>query len=91
VGSLVVDFHRTLLSGGIFYYPADISKPEGKLRLAYEAIPLAYIIEQAGGSASNGQGPILDVKPASLHQRSALYVGNTEMVREAEDYIRIYG
>lgn len=91
VGSLVVDFHRTLLSGGIFYYPADISKPEGKLRLAYEAIPLAYIIEQAGGSSSNGQGPILDVTPASLHQRSAFYVGNTEMVKEAEDYIRIYG
>ena len=91
VGSLVVDFHRTLLSGGIFYYPADISKPEGKLRLAYEAIPLAYIMEQAGGSGSNGQGPILDVNPTSLHQRSAFYVGNTEMVKEVEDYIRIYG
>ncbi len=91
VGSLVVDFHRTLLSGGIFYYPADIAKPEGKLRLAYEAIPLAYIIEQAGGSASNGSGSILDVTPTALHQRSALYVGNTDMVREVEDYIRIYG
>jgi fructose-1,6-bisphosphatase I len=91
VGSLVVDFHRTLLSGGVFYYPADIAKPEGKLRLAYEAIPLAYIMEQAGGSASNGNGPILEITPTSLHQRSALYVGNTDMVKEAEDYIRIYG
>lgn len=91
VGSLVVDFHRNLLAGGIFYYPADVAKPEGKLRLTYEAIPLAYIAEQAGGYASTGQGPVLDVIPKSLHQRTAFYVGNTEMVKEVEDYIRIYG
>lgn len=91
VGSLVVDFHRTLLSGGIFYYPADVSKPEGKLRLTYEANPLAYIIEQAGGAASTGKGNILDIQPQSLHQRTPLYIGNTNLVREAEDYIRKYG
>lgn len=91
VGSLVVDFHRTLLSGGIFYYPADVAKPDGKLRLTYEAIPLAYIAEQAGGSASNGSKPILDILPDSLHQRTALYIGNRKMVEEAEEYIRNYG
>ncbi len=91
VGSLVVDFHRTLLSGGIFYYPADVSKPEGKLRLTYEANPLAYIIEQAGGAASTGKENILDIKPQSLHQRTPLYIGNTNLVREAEEYIRKYG
>jgi fructose-1,6-bisphosphatase I len=91
VGSLVVDFHRTLLSGGIFYYPADVAKPEGKLRLTYEAIPLAFIAEQAGGSASNGSKPILDILPGSLHQRTALYIGNRKLVEEAEEYIRRYG
>lgn len=91
VGSLVVDFHRTLLSGGIFYYPGDVSKPEGKLRLTYEANPLAFIIEQAGGAASTGQRDILDLIPQRLHQRTPLYIGNTDLVRQAEEYIRIYG
>jgi fructose-1,6-bisphosphatase I len=91
VGSLAVDFHRTLLAGGIFYYPADISKPEGKLRLAYEAIPLAFIAEQAGGYGSNGFQNILNITPKSLHQRSALYIGNRDLVNKAEEHIQEYG
>ena len=91
VGSLVVDFHRTLLAGGIFYYPADVSKPEGKLRLTYEANPLAFIARQAGGYASNGHQDILEIEPRSLHQRTAFYIGNQEIVREAEEYIETYG
>ncbi len=94
VGSLVADFHRNLLSGGVFYYPADIkdpSKPDGKLRLMYEANPLAFIIEQAGGYASNGVKNILDVLPESLHQRTPFYVGNTNLVKRAEEFIREFG
>ena len=93
IGSLVGDFHRTLLSGGIFYYPADHhdpSKPHGKLRLAYEAAPLGFIMEQAGGSASDGQQNILDIQPQTLHQRTPLFVGNHELVEKAEEYIKRY-
>jgi fructose-1,6-bisphosphatase I len=93
IGSLVGDFHRTLLAGGIFYYPADSqdpSKPHGKLRLAYEAAPLAFIIQQAGGYASDGQQSILDIQPRALHQRTPLYIGNRELVEKAEEYLRIY-
>lgn len=93
IGSLVGDFHRTLLSGGIFYYPADHqdpSKPHGKLRLAYEAAPLAFIMEQAGGSASDGRQNILDIQPQALHQRSPLFVGNRELVEKAEEYLKKY-
>jgi fructose-1,6-bisphosphatase I len=91
VGSLVADVHRTLLSGGVFYYPRDFKdpqKPSGKLRLAYEAAPLAYIIDQAGGYASDGQGNILDIQPESLHQRTPLFIGNRELVKQAEEFIR---
>jgi len=87
VGSLVVDFHRTLLAGGIFYYPGDVNKPHGKLRLNYEAIPLAYIAEQAGGYASDGCHAILDIQPEELHQRTPLFIGNSSLVRAAEAYI----
>jgi len=93
IGSLVGDFHRTLLSGGIFYYPADSqdpAKPHGKLRLAYEAAPLAFIMEQAGGSASDGQQNILDIQPQMLHQRTPLFVGNRELVNKAEEYLKRY-
>lgn len=93
IGSLVGDFHRTLLSGGIFYYPADRqdpSKPHGKLRLAYEAAPLAFIMEQAGGYASDGQQNILDIQPQELHQRTPLFIGNRELVKKAEDFIQRY-
>jgi fructose-1,6-bisphosphatase I len=90
IGSLVSDFHRNLLGGGIFYYPADSrdpSKPHGKLRLLYECAPLAFLAEQAGGAASDGMQPILDIQPTELHQRTPFFVGNKELVALAEDYI----
>ncbi len=90
IGSLVADFHRNLLSGGIFYYPADARRPHGKLRLLYEAIPLAFIAEQAGGYASDGRGPILERQPESLHQRTPLFIGNRELVERAEMFIAQY-
>jgi fructose-1,6-bisphosphatase I len=88
VGSLVSDFHRNLMGGGIFYYPADSQKPQGKLRLLYEAVPLAYLAEQAGGAASDGTQRILDIQPTSLHQRTPLYVGNADLVQRAEAHLR---
>ncbi len=91
IGSLVSDFHRNLLGGGIFYYPADTrdpAKPHGKLRLLYEAAPLSFLAEHAGGAASDGTQPILDIEPQTLHQRTPLFVGNSELVSLAEDYIR---
>ncbi len=75
VGSLVSDFHRTLLRGGVFVYPENNHYPEGRLRLLYEANPIAFIAEQAGGRASNGRQNILDIKPKGLHERTALVVG----------------
>jgi fructose-1,6-bisphosphatase I len=94
VGSLVADFHRTLVSGGIFYYPADTKDPKitrGKLRLTYEAAPLAFIAEQAGGSASDGRQRILDIQPEKLHQRTPLFIGNNTLVEKAVEFIRKYG
>lgn len=87
IGALVADFHRNLLEGGIFYYPADTRHPEGKLRLVYEATPLAFIAKQAGGYASDGQRDILDIKPKSLHQRTPLFIGNRDLVEKAEEFI----
>ncbi len=80
IGSLVADFHRNLLAGGIFLYPADSAAPRGKLRLLYEAAPLALIAEQAGGAASDGRRPILDIEPEELHQRTPLVIGSREDV-----------
>ncbi|HOO98378.1 MAG TPA: class 1 fructose-bisphosphatase [Bacteroidales bacterium] len=80
IGSLVSDFHRNLLKGGVFLYPPVENMPEGKLRLVYECNPVAFIAEQAGGTATNGHGRILEIKPQSLHQRSPLYVGSKNMV-----------
>jgi fructose-1,6-bisphosphatase I len=94
VGSLVADFHRNLFTGGVFYYPAGRKDPahaHGKLRLLYEAIPLAFIIEQAGGYASDGNQNILDIQPTSLHQRTPLFIGNRPLVEKAEEFIRLYG
>lgn len=91
VGSLVADFHRNLLKGGIFMYPADSKdpkKPNGKLRLMVEANPLAMVVEQAGGYASNGKGPILEMHPEELHQRVPLFIGSKEDVLLAERYMR---
>lgn len=87
IGSLVSDFHRTLLRGGIFMYPPDEQQPQGKLRLLYEAAPLAFIAEQAGGRASTGHGDILDVQPTELHQRTPLFMGSKHMVDLAEEYL----
>ncbi len=90
VGSLVADFHRNLLKGGIFMYPADNKdpkKPTGKLRLMVEANPLAFVVQEAGGYASDGHGPILDVEPTELHQRVPLYIGSKQDVELAEAFI----
>lgn len=87
IGSLVADFHRTLLYGGIFMYPADAANPQGKLRLLYEAAPLAFICEQAGGRASNGEKDILDLEPRALHQRTPVYLGSREWVELAASFL----
>lgn len=84
IGSLVADFHRNLMHGGVFMYPADAKSPEGKLRLLYEANPLAYLVESAGGAASTGDRPILDVVPTELHQRTPLVIGSKDDVRFIE-------
>jgi fructose-1,6-bisphosphatase I len=91
IGSLVADFHRNLLGGGIFYYPADSRDPKlphGKLRLLYEASPLGFLAEQAGGKASDGRRPILTIEPEKLHQRTPLFIGSKELVELAEAFIR---
>eukprot|EP00188_Purpureofilum_apyrenoidigerum_P004162 Plantae.Rhodophyta-Purpureofilum_apyrenoidigerum.ctg45798.p1 GENE.Plantae.Rhodophyta-Purpureofilum_apyrenoidigerum.ctg45798~~Plantae.Rhodophyta-Purpureofilum_apyrenoidigerum.ctg45798.p1 ORF type:complete len:248 (-),score=58.97 Plantae.Rhodophyta-Purpureofilum_apyrenoidigerum.ctg45798:162-905(-) len=80
IGSMVADVHRTLLYGGIFMYPADKKNSTGKLRLLYEAVPMAYLIENAGGRAITGEGDILDVQPTSIHQRVPVYMGSSEDV-----------
>ncbi|WP_035468027.1 class 1 fructose-bisphosphatase [Algoriphagus mannitolivorans] len=83
IGSLVADFHRNLLKGGIYIYPSTQKNPNGKLRLLYEANALAFIIEQAGGKATDGSQRILDIQPTSLHQRTPLFIGSEVMVDEA--------
>ena len=88
IGSLVADFHRNLLKGGIFLYPGDSKSPEGKLRLLYEAFPLGFIVEQAGGKASNGHGRILELQPRELHQKTPLFIGCPKDVEEAESFIQ---
>jgi len=88
IGSLVADFHRNLLKGGIFIYPSTAKSPQGKLRLLYECNPLSFVIEQAGGKASNGQSRILDLEPTSLHQRTPLFIGSAQMVTKAEEFMR---
>lgn len=82
IGSLVADFHRNLIKGGIYLYPPTRKSPNGKLRLLYECFPMAFIAEQAGGQASDGRQCVLNVLPTELHQRSVLYVGCAEMVAE---------
>jgi len=87
IGSMVSDVHRNLLYGGIYLYPASTKAPNGKLRLIYEANPMAFIVEQAGGKASNGNGDIMQMKPESIHQRIPLYIGCSYDVQMIEDYI----
>jgi fructose-1,6-bisphosphatase I len=89
IGSMVADFHRTLLYGGIFMYPGDAKNPRGKLRLLYEAAPLAFIAEEAGGTASDGWQRILDIEPGELHQRTPLFIGSAEDVGEAEEFVQV--
>ena len=84
VGSLVADFHRNLLKGGVYIYPATKKNPNGKLRLLYEANPLAFICEQAGGVATNGVHRILDVEPTKLHERVPLYIGSKSLINQFE-------
>ena len=88
VGSLVADFHRNLIAGGIFLYPADTRNPQGKLRLLYEASPMAFIAEQAEGSGTDGVNRILDIIPHSLHQRTPLVIGSREDVGFVADTLR---
>jgi fructose-1,6-bisphosphatase I len=87
IGSLVADFHRNLLKGGIYIYPSTATHPNGKLRLLYECNPMAFLAEQAGGKASDGKNRILDIIPQKLHERAPFFVGNSSMVEDAERFI----
>ena len=91
IGSLVSDFHRNLLKGGIYIYPTTKSHPNGKLRLLYEGNPMAFLAEQAGGMATDGTNAILDIKPTELHQRVPFFVGSTAMVKKAGELIEAFG
>lgn len=88
IGSLVADFHRNMIKGGIYIYPSTGKAKSGKLRLLYECNPLAFIMEQAGGLASDGRTRILELQPESLHQRTPLFIGSPELVITAEAYMR---
>lgn len=91
IGSLVSDFHRNLLKGGIYMYPSSEAYPIGKLRLVYECNPIAFIAEHAGGMASNGINRILGLQPESLHQKTPYFVGSVDMVNKVEEFIRLHG
>ncbi len=88
IGSLVADFHRNLIKGGIFIYPGTKKNPKGKLRLLYECNPVAFIAEQAGGKATDGFNRIMNIQPESLHQRAPLFVGPKDMVEKAEEFLK---
>jgi fructose-1,6-bisphosphatase I len=88
IGSMVADVHRTLLKGGVFLYPGSRKAPEGKLRLLYEASPMAFLMEQAGGAASTGKGPLLDVAPTKLHQRTPVVLGSSGEVEHVLRHLR---
>jgi len=90
IGSMVADIHRNLIKGGIFIYPITASAPKGKLRLVYECNPMAFLIEQAGGKASNGYDRILDLEVTDLHQRSAIFIGSENMVNKAEEMMACF-
>ena len=89
IGSMVGDLHRTLIKGGIFMYPGDKSSPNGKLRLQYECNPMAFIVEAAGGIASNGTIDILDIQPTELHQRVPVFIGSKNMVNKALEFVNM--
>lgn len=90
IGSLISDFHRNLLRGGIYIYPGTKKNPAGKLRLLYECIPMAFIAEQAGAKASDGFRRILDIKPEHIHQRTPLFIGSKSMVEKAEEFMATF-
>jgi len=90
IGSLVADFHRNLLMGGIFIYPETESHPNGKLRLLYECNPIAFLAEQAGGKATDGYQRIMEIEPKTLHQRVPFYTGSLNMVNRAEEFLRFF-
>ncbi|WP_410221699.1 class 1 fructose-bisphosphatase [Pedobacter sp.] len=87
IGSMVADIHRNLIKGGIYIYPTTAASPKGKLRLLYECNPMAFIIEQAGGMASDGLNRILDINPTELHQRTSIFIGSPKMVKKAEEFM----
>jgi fructose-1,6-bisphosphatase I len=89
IGSMVADMHRTLIKGGIFMYPGDSSAPKGKLRLQYECNPMAFIMEVAGGMAESGHGPVLDIQPTELHQRTPIFIGSKKMVEKAMEFVQV--
>ena len=88
IGSLVGDFHRTLLYGGLYAYPGDSKNPNGKLRLLYECAPMSFIMEQAGGKGSTGDARVLDVMPDKVHQRVPLYVGSPKEIDIVEKFLK---
>jgi fructose-1,6-bisphosphatase I len=90
IGSMVADIHRNLIKGGIYIYPTTAASPNGKLRLLYECNPMAFIIEQAGGIASDGFNRILDIEPVALHQRTSIIIGSANMVKIAEEFMETY-
>ena len=87
IGSLVADFHRSLIKGGIYIYPNVPAAPKGRLRLLYECNPLAFIAEQAGGMATTGRKRILEIEPEALHERAPLFIGSKNMVEKAMSFI----
>ena len=87
IGSLVSDFHRNMIKGGIYIYPKSSKASNGKLRLLYECNPMAFLAEQAHGKASDGFGPVLDIVPEELHQRVPFFCGSTKMVEKAEEFM----
>lgn len=91
IGSMVADVHRNIIKGGIFIYPVTASAPNGKLRLVYECNPMAFIIEQAGGRATDGKNRILDLKVTDLHQRAPIFIGSEDMVLQAEKFLKNAG
>jgi fructose-1,6-bisphosphatase I len=88
IGSLVSDFHRNLLKGGIYIYPTSTVYPNGKLRLLYEGNPMAFLAEQSGGMATDGFNPILDIEPQKLHQRVPFFIGSSDMVKKADEFMQ---
>lgn len=91
IGSMVADIHRNLITGGIFIYPGTADAPKGKLRVLYECNPMAFVVEQAGGRATDGARRILDIEPTELHERTPIFIGSEDMVLKAEEFLQKFG